>query len=69
MKTMTNTMPSKVVGAYSDGEGYSMVNVTMRFSSDRNGEKLSLEAMGRQITVPFEAVLKLAEETRKTSKH
>ena len=68
MRKMTKTMLTKTAGIYTDERSASTVSVTMRFSSDKIGETLSLEAMGRQITVPFEAVLKLAEETRKASK-
>lgn len=61
-------MSAKTAGLYTDDRNASNVCVTIRFSSDKIGETLSLEATGRQITVSFEAVLKLAEETRKTSK-
>lgn len=62
------TMLDKIVGCVSDGRGISRANVTMRFTADNGGETLSLEAYGQQITVPFEAVIKLANATREKAK-
>jgi len=62
------TMLDKTVGCVSDGRSISKVNVTMRFTTDNVGETLSLEAYGEQITVPFEAVIKLARATREKAK-
>ena len=62
------TMLDKTAGWVSDGRSISMVNVTMRFTTDNGGETLSLEACGEQITVPFEAVIKLVKVTREKAK-
>ena len=62
------TMLDKNVGWVSDGRSISRANVTMRFTADNVGETLSLEAYGQQITVPFEAVTKLANVTREKAK-
>lgn len=62
------TMLDKTAGLVSDGRSISRANVTMRFTTDNGGETLSLEAYGQQITVPFEAVIKLVKVTREKAK-
>lgn len=42
-----------------------MKNVTVRFSSDRNGETISIEDGEVMLGVPFEPVLRLIEKARK----
>lgn len=44
--------------------GLEPCEVIVRFSSDRLGETLSLEACGQMITVPFEALQKIIEKER-----
>lgn len=72
MKTMKKTMLTKTVGYIGEDNGsrlsVSKVIVTARFTSDAVGETLSLETCGIQITVPFEPVKELIDETRKSSK-
>ena len=62
------TMLDKTAGWVSDGRSISRANVTMRFTTDNGVETLSLEACGKQITVPFEAVIKLVKVTREKAK-
>lgn len=62
------TMLDKTLGCVSDARSMSKATVTMRFTSDKIGETLSLEAMGLQISVSFESVMKLAKMTREKAK-
>lgn len=67
-----NTMMEKCPGFIAEARGaktsFSRMIVTARFTSDEEGETLSLEAGGVQITIPYEPVKKLIDRTRKSSK-
>ena len=72
MKNKQSALLTKVVGFVSERRQAKMSMsrsvVTVRFTSDRIGETLSLQAGDVQITVPFEPVEELIEATRKSAK-
>jgi len=61
----TNTHGKKIQGVMNDIKGFRRGVVFARFTSDAAGETLSLECEGEMIAVPFEAVERLIDETRK----
>ena len=67
---MTNK--TKTIGLITEAQGKKMVMsrafVTARFTSDKAGETLSLQAGDIQITVAFEPLAKMIKETRAMTK-
>lgn len=55
----------KISGFITNGDMFSCANVEVRFSSDRNGETLSLQVGNLMITVPYEPVKYLIQQERK----
>jgi hypothetical protein len=53
-----------VKGIFANKDGMRKEPVTVRFSSDRIGDTLSLECNGVMIIVPFEKIQKLIEKTQ-----
>ena len=59
-----NTQVKIVKGIARGMNGYE-TNIAVRFTSDNNGETLSLQGAGTIITVAFEDIEKIVEKTRK----
>lgn len=63
---MTKVMTIRGLTAYNHGEAMDIDEITVRFTSDRVGETLSLQSRLRDemIVVPFEPIAQLIKETR-----
>lgn len=69
MKPTGNTMMTKTIGFFTEPHGLpSTKEVTIRFTSDKVGEILSLAVAEGMITVSYEPVKELIQETRARKK-